>query len=249
MLKLSEHIRLVARTYFETFVYNIRDRRCAGMEKSSQGVLPLISIIVPTLCKNEHAHRITDLHELLSIYLPAQTYSHYEVLVISDGPNAKVKSLVDDLSDERVRYMSTEETTGFGGLPETSLGFEVCGGQFCLRMNDDNRPYPNYLDALLSGFRDDVDFTFARVVFSDEARAFWGGHFSGMSSYILPNDKDGTIHENNVDWMNFMFRTETARVHRAAMCTSWYGDWAFISELIAQGIPGRFVDRLVGHKR
>ena len=145
-------------------------------------------------------------------------------------------------------YLSTAETTGFGGLPETRLGFADCRGEYCLRMNDDNRPYPNFLQALLSGFEPGVDFVYARVVFSGEARQFWRSYFDGMSSYILPNDKAGTIHPNNVDWMSFMFRTEVARRYSEAMCRSMYGDWEFITELVAHGTSGKFVDRLVGHK-
>jgi glycosyltransferase involved in cell wall biosynthesis len=209
---------------------------------------PLVSLIVPTLCRDHQANRIVSLRKLLEHYLPEQVYSNFEVIVISDGPNAAVERLVDEVEDPRMRYRSTAETSGFGGLPETRLGFEICKGEYCLRMNDDNEPYPNYLAALLSGFQPEIDFVYARVIFSDEARGFWRSHFAGMTSYILPNDKAGTIHANNVDWMNFMFRTTVARRHGESMCRSMYGDWEFITELLAHDVPGRFIDRLVGHK-
>lgn len=244
------HVKRLVGTWIDTLVFKWTDRRFAAADVNDRpGGNPLVSIVIPTLCKDNHAHRIADLRDLLYKYLPAQTYSNYEAIVISDGPNVLVQSLVEELNDPRLHYLCTAQTSGFGGLPETSLGFEVCKGKFCLRMNDDNRPYRNYLAALLSGFDDDVDFVYARVVFSGEARTFWCSHFAGMTSYILPNDKAGTIHANNVDWMNFMFRACVARMHREAMCRSWHGDWAFISELLAQQVSGRFVDRLVGHKR
>lgn len=243
-------MKRVVRTWTDTLIYNLKEQSYSCSDQDIlQNEQPLVSLIVPTLCKDQHAHRIVSLRELLQKYLPSQTYENYEVLVISDGPNAAVEDLVRKSDDPRLSYLSTVETSGFGGLPETSLGFNVCNGEFCLRMNDDNRPYPNYLAALLSGFVDDVDFVYARVVFSGEARQFWRSHFAGMISYILPNDRAGTIHADNVDWMNFMFRTEVARKHREAMCRSIYGDWAFVTELLARDTPGRFVDRLVGHKR
>ena len=246
--ELLGHLRRVVGTYVETTVYNWHERQHARVDGARLSEDVLISLVVPTLCKDQHAHRIVSLRALLSDYLPRQTYAHYEALIVSDGPNAIVEALVQEIGDSRLSYHHTEQTTGFGGLPETRLGFDMCSGTYCVRMNDDNQPYPNYLEALLSGFDSNVDFVYGRVIFSGEARKFWRSYFSGMSSYILPNDRDGVIHANNIDWMSFMFRTEVARRHGESMCRSVYGDWEFITELLNHKVPGRFVDRLVGHK-
>lgn len=246
--KLLGHLRRVVGTHVETAVYNWRDRRHARAGAARPGEATLVSLVVPTLCKDHHAHRILSLRALLTDYLPRQTHANYEALIVSDGPNAIVEALVREICDPRLSYHHTEQTTGFGGLPETRLGFDICNGLYCVRMNDDNKPYPNYLEALLGAFESDVDFVYGRVIFSGEARQFWRTHFAGMRSYILPNDRDGVIHANNIDWMSFMFRTEVARRHGESMCRSAYGDWEFITELLAQKVPGRFVDRLVGHK-
>lgn len=246
---VGRHFIRSVRTWTDTRAHNWKDRRYSRADKRLSGTQQsMVSLIVPTLCKGHQANRIVSLRKLLQKYLPDQVYANFEVVVISDGPNAAVESLVEEIGDPRISYRSTSETSGFGGLPETKLGFEMCRGEYCLRMNDDNEPYPNYLAALLGGFEQGIDFVYARVVFKDEARSFWRSHFAGMSSYILPNDKAGTIHANNVDWMNFMFRTNVARRHGDSMCRSPYGDWEFITELLAHDVPGRFIDRLIGNK-
>jgi hypothetical protein len=248
-MKLAQHWRRLIGTWVETTDY--RARELFTKVHSRPRLVPndvLITVVIPTLCKGAHAHRLHTLKALLTRYLAKQTYEKFEAIVVSDGINSKVESLVERIGDPRIRYSCTKETSGFGGLPETRLGLNIGSGSYFVRMNDDNKPFQDYLRVLLEGFNDDIEFVYARVIFSGEAREYWRDHFTGMSSYILPNDRHGAIHGDNVDWMNFMFRIDIARQHKDAMCRSMYGDWEFISELMRHGARGRFIDRLIGHK-
>lgn len=247
--RIVQHWRRTLGTWVGTGKYCVRQWLAPSyVQPYHQTQSELVTVIIPTLCKGAHAHRIKSLRSLLAQHLPQQVYAHYEAIVVSDGHNTQVEALVQSIQDSRVRYYHTKETTGFGGLPETCLGLDLGKGSYFVRMNDDNRPFKNYLSTLARGFSKDSDFVYARVIFSGEARAFWRDHFAGMSSYILPNDRDGVIHGDNIDWMSFMFRMDISRRYQEAMCRSMYGDWEFISELIRRGARGKFVDRLIGHK-
>ena len=208
----------------------------------------LVSIVIPTLCAGAHAHRIHALNRLLRHDLPAQSHPNYEALVISDGPNPDVSNLVNDIGDSRVNYAATEARTGYWGHPATRLGLSMARGDYFVRMNDDNRPYPNFLAALLSGFRDDVDITYARVVFANEARRFWAPYFADRWTYILPSDQLAHLQSDNIDCMNVMVSMEVAKACAYAWSDAIDADWHFLEAALNSRAEYNFVDRLIGQK-
>lgn len=208
----------------------------------------LVSIVIPTLCAGPHVHRIYALERLLRRDLPAQSHTNYEALVISDGHNLDVAALVNALGDSRVRYAATEARTGFWGHPATRLGLDMARGDYFVRMNDDNRPYHDFLANLLSGFCDDVEVTYARVVFANEARRFWAPYFADRWSYILPSDHMDHLHSDNIDCMNVMVSIGAAKARADAWNDAIDADWRFLEAVLNGGAKCAFVDRLIGQK-
>lgn len=208
----------------------------------------LVSIVIPTLCTGPHIHRIQALERLLRHDLPAQSHTNYEALVISDGPNPSVATLVNSIGDPRVRYAATKTRTGCWGHPATRLGLGLARGDYFVRMNDDNRPYKDFLASLLSGFRGGVEVTYARVVFANEARRFWAPYFVDRWTYIIPSDHMDHLHSDNIDCMNVMVSMGVAKARAAAWSDAIDADWHFLEAVLSGGAKCAFVDRLIGQK-
>ncbi len=91
---------------------------------------PLVSIIVPT------NRRISYLNKCLESILE-QTYTHYEVLIISDGEDKKTEQLVSKyLTDKRVHFFEFRKT----GLPAAirNFGLTKAKGDYIAFCDDDD---------------------------------------------------------------------------------------------------------------
>ena len=249
-----------ATTAVQVALSAVRGRLWPVPPSSFPGAPPLVSIVIPTLCAGPHAGRLAGLERLLSRDLPAQTHRAYEALVVCDGPNPAVARMIAHLGDRRIGYHATATRSGRWGHPATRMGLQIATGAFFVRMNDDNRPFPDYLASLLSGFAAGstpdasdasevpIDVSYARVVFGNEARRFWEPYFRHRWSYVLPSDRKAHLHSDNIDCMNVMVRMAAAKAHRDAWDDAIDADWHFLEAVLREGHGAAFVDRLVGRK-
>jgi cellulose synthase/poly-beta-1,6-N-acetylglucosamine synthase-like glycosyltransferase len=205
----------------------------------------LVSIVIPVYCKGRYQSHLASLRTLLSEYLPRQTYSHYEAIVIPDGPDEAVSGMVEQLNDKRIRCYPTKTHQGYWGHQGTRIGISLARGAFFVRMNADNYPFPHYLETLYKGFGEDVGFSYARVEFKDQAKAF---HLADHATPFIPEDRAGTLKKGNIDCMNYMVRMSHAKQYRWYWNNSLEADWKFIEGLLRHRIQGRFIDQIVGDK-
>jgi len=205
-----------------------------------------VSIIIPTLSKGKQADHLPMLHKLLSRHLPRQTYDNYEAIVYCDGPNPEVEKMVECLNDDRIKVLATETTLAKWGHPQTRLGIMAAMGEYFVRMNDDNVPWPNYLETLVGGFDQDVGVVYGRIIFKGDARRAHSRAL--MRSFVLPGDKDGTLEHMNIDYMNYMVRMDLARKNVQHWDDSYASDWVAIDSLLRQKIKAVFRDVLIGEK-
>ena len=230
-----------------TCLFQIRDIiKWFSKTKKPTDAQKKISIIIPTLSKDEHAGHLPMLKRLLSVYLTRQSHKNYEALVYCDGPNQKVEKMVSSLNDPRISVYSTDTTIGKWGHPQTRMGIEKAAGDFFVRMNDDNKPYRHYLQTLINGFDRDTGVVYGRIIYKGEARR---AHDVGMwRSFIKPSDKDGTLRKNNLDCMNYMVRSELAKQYVSSWNDNFDADWRFLEAMLKNGVRVRFVDRIIGEK-
>jgi len=213
--------------------------------------------VIPTLSRGSQAGHFSKLKKLLSIYLPQQTYSNYEALVVCDGPNKEVEDMVESLNDDRVKAFETREYTGKWGHPQTRLGIRKARGEYFVRLNDDNKPYPRYLESLKNGFSENIDVVYCRVVFKGEAREthkvnFEGEYRDGVRNdyeYIMPRDREGTLAKCNIDCMNYMVRICHAKQHVDSWTDSYTADWSFLESILEEEPEVKFIDQVLGEKR
>jgi hypothetical protein len=205
-----------------------------------------VSIIIPTLSRGVQADHLSKLEVLLKEYLPKQTHENYEAIVYCDGPNKMVEDMVVSLKDRRIKVFSTDVTLGKWGHPQTRLGIQEAVGTFFVRMNDDNKPYNNYLQTLVNGFDGEGDIVYGRVVYKGEARMVHGSSLIG--SFILPADRAGTLRFRNIDCMNYMVKMELAKSYVKHWDDRYAADWFFLEALLNNGVKAKFCDVIIGEK-
>lgn len=205
-----------------------------------------VSILVPTLARGPHAGRLVTLETLLRDHLPAQTHQDYEVMVYCDGRNLAVEAMIARLEDPRIRVLWTEEGESAWGHPQTRLGIDAACGDYFVRINDDNKPYRDYLSTLIRGLADGSGVSYARVVFKGEARQQYSYLLRG--SYVLPRDRHGVLANGNIDCLCYMTRMELARRYRDRWGDMYAADWRFLEAMLEDGVKACFVDRVIADK-
>jgi glycosyltransferase involved in cell wall biosynthesis len=230
-----------------TFAYQVRDIFLPNGKLKKSGMNNgKVSIIIPTLSKDSQADHLLKLKQLLSEFLPNQKYNNYEALVYCDGPNPLVENMVSLLGDNRIKVYATDHTIGKWGHPQTRMGIDAATGVFFVRMNDDNKPYNNYLQTLVSSYDDGVGITYGRVVYKGEARK--AHDRSLVHSFVIPGDRKGLLRRANIDCMNYMVKMELAKKYMDYWENSYGADWLFLEALLKNDIKAKFIDSIIGEK-
>jgi len=216
-----------------------------------------VEIIIPFPAQGrvsppKHDYYLRNLRKLITTYLPQQTFSKYTATIYCDGENPEVCSLIEKLSDNRFRYKSTDGNESGWGHVQTRMGILESEADFIVRMNCDNEPFPEYLEALLSGFADGIDAVYGRVIYSGlaalEHLPTFADYPNALQAFVLPKDKSGTFEFRNIDCMNYMVRSEAAKRHASFWSQSFVADWDFIEAVSNNGFTAAFIDRIVGYK-
>ncbi|MFE6735640.1 glycosyltransferase [Microbacterium sp. NPDC057650] len=94
----------------------------------------------------------------------AQSERRFELLIVDDGSSTDVRSVVDELDDDRIRVVGYEENRGL--VEALNYGLSFARGEFIARMDTDDRAEPDYLESVLAEFAHFPDF----AVVSGQAR-------------------------------------------------------------------------------
>lgn len=79
-----------------------------------------------------------------------QRYENWELVFVTDGPNAAAVELVAQSKDPRVKIIETERALGKWGHPYRQRGIDACGGRYIGLSNDDNYYVPGYLEQMVN---------------------------------------------------------------------------------------------------
>lgn len=216
-----------------------------------------VELIIPfpgegRVSDQKHHYYFQSLKKLANIHLLKQSHQHFTATIYCDGENQTARNFVNQFADSRFRYKATDGKESNWGHAQTRAGILESDAEFIVRMNCDNEPFPEYLEVLLSGFLSSVAATYARVIYKGRAVREHLPTFleypNELQSFLLPKDHRGTLEFRNIDCMNYMVRTETARQHAELWSRSFVSDWDFIRDVTDFGERAVFVDRIIGNK-
>jgi len=121
---------------------------------------PLISIIIPTYNRADY------LKQSIESAL-AQTYPHYEVLVVDDGSTDNTKKIIDHFKSKSLRYIKKKHS---GASATRNRGIKEAKGEFILWLDSDDVLMPgvitNYIKALQRFPK--VDVFYGNIIVTDK---------------------------------------------------------------------------------
>lgn len=108
--------------------------------RSDSGLLPLVSVVIPTRNRPEVVCRAA--RSAL-----AQTYSNLEVVVVVDGPDPSTVTALSRLNDPRMRIVALEENVG--GSEARNIGVRESLGEWVALLDDDDEWLPKKIERQL----------------------------------------------------------------------------------------------------
>ena len=191
----------------------------------------LVSVITPT------CGRFDSLKEAITS-VDAQSYPHWEHLIISDGHRPAFEHLKFSNRKPQRRYFSTPAIRHFGNH-QRNVGIFHARGEFLVFLDDDNVLYPEALTTMVSGFSGgNVDLVFCPIDY-DHAK-------HGVVGQVLMPHKGFSCGE--VDSLNAMIRRSLV-----LKCRGWGDSYFADFDLLSQASnlsPARFLSSPpIGHHR
>ncbi len=108
--------------------------------------------------------------ERLNLFLLSmrrQRYANWEVIAVTDGPNADARNLIARFNDPRLKLLETEKMLGRWGHPYRQIGIDACRGEYVGISNDDNYYVPGYLEQMIFALEHNkADLAFCRILHS-----------------------------------------------------------------------------------
>jgi len=179
---------------------------------------PLVSVIMPTRDRAAFVRRAY-------ASLAAQSYGHWELLVVDDASVDDTQALVAAIDDDRVRLCVA---AGLGACGARNVGLDHVKGDLVAYLDDDNLAHPDWLKAVVWAFaqRPDVDVLYAGFVIDDLGRVDGAGGGDLPHVIFQPYDHSDVSHT--------MVSDMSAIAHRAGVDARFdeslreMGDWDFL---------------------
>lgn len=183
-----------------------------------------VTVITPTY------HRLASLKEAIEC-VRRQTYQNWEHLIISDGSDARVKSLVKSFQDQRIVYLHTFRTNNWGHS-QRNWGLRFARGQYLMCLDDDNLIYDQYLERMFTAFDSEkIGYVVCQI-------NYLGGK---ILSPKLP------LESSSIDHLNFMIKTALVR-KVGGWANHYEADFAMIKN-ISEISAGNFINDVLGTYR
>ena len=160
----------------------------------------------------------------------AQTYPHWEQIIVSDGPDPRVDALVASYGDARIRAFHTRRFAVMGNY-QRNAALRHATGEYVLYLDDDNVIYPACLETMVGGFAgEDVGYVVCPI------------HYGTGVMSPTPSFR----HEE-IDLLNYMVRRSL--VERVWGQTVRYSADYLLVRAVSRIARGVFLDTLIGHHR
>lgn len=123
---------------------------------------PLITVALPTYNRPDCLRRAID-------SVLAQRYSRWELVVVDDGASADSKSVAEEASDSRVRWMRISHA---GAAAARNAALAIASGEIIAYLDDDNVMDPDWLSSVAWGFEQhpEAEVLYGAFVIDDALR-------------------------------------------------------------------------------
>lgn len=139
----------------------------------------LISIIIPTY------NRVQFLIETIDSIL-SQTYSNFELIIVSDGSNDNTKQKVNQIKDPRIKFIELEKNYGYPAKARNE-GIKISKGEYIALCDDDDLWEKNKLENQLEFIKRGYDFIFTNSKFIKSKKSFPKKFYSTFFIYFFIN--------------------------------------------------------------
>jgi glycosyltransferase involved in cell wall biosynthesis len=146
--------------YIHYYPIKIRERKKLALVRSQQEHLysdssetPLVSVVIPTYNRGQLLAERT----LPSVI--AQTYQHFEVLVVGDQCTDNTGELIARIGDDRIRFVNLPERGNYpqdmlhlwqvAGAHPLNYAFQNVQGRWIAQLDDDEVFTPDHIEVLL----------------------------------------------------------------------------------------------------
>ena len=199
--------------------YREEDKRCFAMMENTRRTLVsyteanhlshLISIIMPAYNRED-----TIMAAITSVL--AQTYSHFELVIVDDGSTDGTVPVVESFADDRIRLI---KGPGRSGVSEArNIGLRAAKGELIAYLDSDNTWQPEYLSAMVAALHKTPN---AQAAYSGQY-LYRGSHpepfairFASFNKGLLENrnyiDLNCFMHSKHVFKKTGMFDTQLKR--------------------------------------
>jgi glycosyl transferase family 2 len=200
----------------------------AWIEQAPLPTSPLVSVILPT--RNRPAHLPRALESVI-----AQTYGHWELVVVDDGGDHGTAAVVASFAEPRIRYHRIDHR---GVCGARNHGLAQARGDLIAYLDDDNTMHPGWLKAVVWGFEHhpEADAAYGAFVIDDWTRINGPGDGSFPTMFLHPYSREALLRANLADI--------SAIAHRADLAEAWFdeglremGDWDLLVRITAHREP------------
>ena len=151
--------------------------------------MPLFEVVAPA-----HAAMGNASIEVMVHCLKAQTLSDWALTVVSDGPEERIREIVERHSDGRIRYLATERAFGDHGHSPRELGLRESTGDWVILSGIDNYYVPLFFAEVAKKIEDDVGLLYVDFLLDMKGEAEMGEAFDiAMAAYSPSTTKDPEV--------------------------------------------------------
>ncbi len=162
-----------------------------------------------------------------------QTYHNFEHLIVADGHDPRVKLLIKNYKDDRIKYLFTLHL-GYPGNLQRNLALKFAKGDVVLFLDDDNIINRDYIEKMVECFdNNEVGYAICKIVYDG----------IGIIDPQLP------FKLRCIDSLNFMARTDLIRQIGGWIPYNLYSADFTIIEKISGISKGKFIPEVLGTHR
>ena len=204
---------------------------------------PLVSIIIPTY---NRAHLIG---ETLDSVL-AQTYTHWECIVVDDGSSDNTSELLKTYcdTDARFKYVQRPDTHKPGGNGARNYGLKKAFGEFVIFFDSDDLMTPNHLEIKMNALQNtDFDYVITKTKYFDRLDMYMEDKYKNIKTHLSAEN----YILQNINWLTPDVCMKTKLVKTLYFNEEMQSgqEYNYFSKLVLQSVNAIFVEALVTLRR